>query len=302
MELLQWGTDPWGQETLVRVGWDVLYLFFWAGIAFIVFHLIYAAVWLPKLAAGAAGSGASPTAAETAAAAAVPEKIVRHTGVARIFHWVMAGSMLTLLVTGFFPVVGVQFAWLTVHWISGILLTVSILFHIIHSTFYLDFWSIWIGPRDIGESIKRMRRQLGHDVAVPKHGKYPLDHKLYHFAVMVAGLVVIGTGAVMMFRIEQPLFQRNSYLLTDETWGLVYVAHGMLSALFVMLTLTHIYFAVRPDKIWLTKAMITGKVDRDHFLGHHDPTRWVVQAPTKPKPPHPASGPPVKPTAKAAAG
>ena len=29
---------------------DLLYLFFWAGIAFIVFHVVYAAVWLPKLA------------------------------------------------------------------------------------------------------------------------------------------------------------------------------------------------------------------------------------------------------------
>lgn len=296
MELLQWGTDPWGQETLVRVGWDVLYLFFWAGIAFIVFHLIYAAVWVPKLAReGSGDSGPS-----TAAAASVPEKIVRHTGVARIFHWIMAGSMLTLLVTGFFPVMGLQFAWLTAHWVSGILLTVSILFHIVHSTFYLDFWSIWIGPRDIGESIKRIRRQLGQKVDVPKHGKYPLDHKLYHFAVMVAGLVVIGTGAVMMFRIEQPLFARNSYLLADETWGLVYVAHGMLSALFVMLTLTHIYFAVRPDKIWLTKAMITGTVDRDQYLGHHDPARWDVSAQSKPNKPGPSA--PAKPAAKAAAG
>ena len=49
MELFQWGTDPWGQEVLIRVSWDLLYLSFWAGVAFIVFHLIYAAVWVPKL-------------------------------------------------------------------------------------------------------------------------------------------------------------------------------------------------------------------------------------------------------------
>ena len=50
MELFERGTDPWGQEVLVRASWDVLYLFFWAGIAFILFHLVYAAVWAPKLA------------------------------------------------------------------------------------------------------------------------------------------------------------------------------------------------------------------------------------------------------------
>ena len=40
MELFQWGTDPWGQEVLIRVAWDLLYLAFWAGVACIVFHLI----------------------------------------------------------------------------------------------------------------------------------------------------------------------------------------------------------------------------------------------------------------------
>jgi len=42
------------------------------------------------------------------------------------------------------------------------------------------------------------------------------------------------------------------------------------------LTLTHIYFAVRPDKIWLTKSMIFGSVSRDEYLSNHDPERWDV--------------------------
>ena len=40
MELFQWGTDPWGQEILIRVSCDLLYLSFWAGVAFIIFHVI----------------------------------------------------------------------------------------------------------------------------------------------------------------------------------------------------------------------------------------------------------------------
>lgn len=276
MELFEWGTNPWGQEVLVRVSWDLLYLFFWAGIAFIVFHLIYAAVWLPKLAPeGPAGSGGAKAGGK-AAAVSVPEKITRHTGAARAFHWIMAVSMIALLITGFFPIVGIEFPWLTIHWVSGVLLTISILYHIIHASFFLDFWSIWIGPKDVREAVSRVKRQLGRDVVVPKHAKYPLDHKLYHLAVMLAGLVVIGTGIVMMFRIDTPLWTRNAYLLADETWGLIYVAHGLMAALFVMLTLTHIYFAVRPDKFWLTKSMLFGYVDRDHYLSHHDPSRWVV--------------------------
>ncbi len=270
MDFLQWGTNPWGQEILIRVGWDLLYLSFWAGVAFIVLHLAYAAVWVPRLAKAAGGGG-------DADAAGVPAKIERHTLSARLFHWVMAASMLVLLVTGFFPIIGIQFAWVTIHWIAGVVLTISIVYHIVHATFFLDFWSIWILPSDLAEAAKRVKRQFGQAVAdVPKHGKYPLDHKLYHTAVMLAGLAVIGTGIVMMFRIENALLARNAYLLEEETWGLMYVLHGLGAVLFVGLTLTHIYFAVRPDKLWMTKSMIFGSVNREQYLAHHDPKRWVV--------------------------
>ena len=270
MELFQWGTNPWGQETLIRVSWDLLYLFFWAGVAFVVFHIVYAAVWLPKL-ARANGGG------QEEAAANVPETIERHTLWARIFHWVMAAAMLVLLVTGFFPIIGLQFAWVTIHWVAGIVLTISILYHIVDATFYLDFWSIWILPADMDEAMERLKRQMGQEAGeIKKHGKYPLDHKLYHTAVMLAGLAVIGTGLVMMFRIENALIPRNAYLLSEPTWGLMYTLHGLGAVLFVMLTLTHIYFAIRPDKFWLTKSMLFGSVDREHYLDHHDPERWVV--------------------------
>ena len=270
MNFFQWGTDPWGREVLIRISWDVLSLCFLAGISFILFHLIYAAVWVPKLSRTHA-SGEAEVALDS-----VPEKITRHTAAARAFHWIMAASMLALLITGFFPIVGIEFPWLTIHWVSGVLLTISVIYHIVHATFFLDFWSIWIGPADIKEMIQRVKRQIGQDVEVKKHPKYPLDHRFYHFAVMVGGFVVIGTGLVMMARIDTLLWARNSYLLADETWGLVYVLHGLSAALFVMLTLTHIYFAVRPDKMWMTRSMLFGYVDREHYLGHHDPSRWVV--------------------------
>ena len=272
MQLFQWGTNPWGQEILIRVSWDLLYLSFWFGVAFCVFHVAYAAVWVPKLARAKGGQADGG-----AATAGVPAQIERHTLSSRLFHWIMAASMLVLLVTGFFPIVGIQFPWVTIHWMAGVVLTLSILYHIIHATFFLDFWSIWLLPADMQEAVVRVKRQLGQDAGpVPKHGKYPLDHKLYHTAVMLAGFAVIATGLVMMFRIENMLVSRNAYLLAEETWGLMYMLHGLGAVLFVMLTITHIYFAVRPDKLWLTKAMIFGSVDRDRYLSHHDPERWVV--------------------------
>jgi hypothetical protein len=47
----------------------------------------------------------------------------------------MAASMLALLVTAFLPKVGVQFPWVTYHWIAGLVLSASIIFHVIHATF-----------------------------------------------------------------------------------------------------------------------------------------------------------------------
>ena len=82
----------------------------------------------------------------------IPEKVARHQLAARLFHWIMAAAMFALLFTAFLPKVGYQFPWVTYHWIAGLVLTASIIFHIIHATFYMDFWSIWPDKIDIEDA------------------------------------------------------------------------------------------------------------------------------------------------------
>ena len=189
----------------------------------------------------------------------------------------MAFSMLVLLLTAFLPIVGVRFAWVQWHWMAGILLTASILFHIVHATFFLDFWSIWVGPKDIPEFKAEMLREIGReDAPGPRPGKYPLGNRLYHLAVVVAGLAVIATGVVMMWRVRTGIVDRNPYILTDTTWGITYVLHGLAGVGFVGLVIAHIYFALRPEKLWITKAMIFGTISRREYLEYHDPDRWVA--------------------------
>jgi cytochrome b subunit of formate dehydrogenase len=195
-----------------------------------------------------------------------------------MFHWVMAASMFVLLFTAFLPIVGVRFAWVEWHWIAGLVLTGSIVYHIIHATFFLDFWSIWIGPKDIPEFKAEMMRELGHDVPGPKSGKYPLGNRLYHLAILVVGLTAAISGIMMMSRVRQPLFTRNPYVFADATWGLTYVAHGVAGVALVGLVIAHVYFAVRPEKWWITKSMIFGWVSRRNYLEHHDPARWKVRS------------------------
>jgi cytochrome b subunit of formate dehydrogenase len=212
-----------------------------------------------------------------AAAAAVPARVTRHSLAARTFHWIMAASMLTLLGTASAPVLGLQFNWIEIHWIAGLLLTISIVYHIIHASFWLDFWSIWLNKEDAREAIARLKRAFGQRAPAPrKAAKYPWDNKMYHTAIVLSALASVPTGILMMNRVETPLFVRNPYLFNDATWGVMYVLHGLSGIGLVGLTIAHVYFAIRPEKRWITKGMIFGDISRQEFLHHHDPERWII--------------------------
>jgi formate dehydrogenase subunit gamma len=270
MDLLSWARSPWGESVLIHISWDLFWAALVGGLLFLVAHGGY------MLFSQHHKRDASEVDRMEAERKGLPANILRHSFVSRMFHWVMAFSMLTLLITAFLPIVGVKFAWVYWHWMAGILLTASIMFHIVHATFVLDFWSIWVGPKDIPEFKAEMQREIGIDAPGPKPGKYPLGNRLYHLAVMVAGLAVIGTGIVMMWRVRTGIVERNPYMLSDTTWGITYVLHGLMGVGFVGLVIAHIYFALRPEKLWITKSMIFGTITRRQYLEHHDPDRWVA--------------------------
>ena len=185
-------------------------------------------------------------------------------------------SVKVLLFTAFLPVAGVKFPWVQWHWIAGIVLIASLLFHVVHASFFLDFWSIWVGPKDIPEFKAEIMRELGHDAPGPKPGKYPLGNRLYHLALVVTGLGVAITGALMLKNIRTPFFIRDPYFLSDRARGITYVTHGLAGTGLVGLVIAHVYFAVRPEKWWITKSMILGWITRRQYLEHHEPSRWPV--------------------------
>ena len=129
-----------------------------------------------------------------------------------------------------------------------------------------------------------LRNIIGKDgEGAPKAGKYPIDHILFHHGAAVTGLVAIATGLLMMLRLETPFWTANPYMLSDSSWGVVYVLHGLSGVGLITLTITHIYFAIRPDKWWITKSMIYGWIPRSEYLGNHDPKRWVVEGADEPE-------------------
>ena len=272
MDFLTWGRNPWGQQILTHISWDLLWASLLAGVMFLVAHASYMVLSAHRKRSEA------ETAALEASHKNLPDHIERHSFMARVFHWVMAASMFVLLFTAFLPIAGFRFPWVTWHWIAGLVLTASIIYHIVHATFWLDFWSIWVGPKDIPEFKSELMLELGREVPGYRPGKYPLGNKLYHLAIVVVGFAAVITGLLMMPRIRTPLFTRDPYYLTDSTWGLTYVLHGLAGVGLVGLVIAHVYFAVRPDKWWITKGMIFGWIPRRLYLEHHDPQRWKVSS------------------------
>src|ERR1035441_9467282 len=134
MDIVELATNPWGQHVPIHIAWFLIWVAAIAGMFFLVVHAIY----VRYFASQEEFSGE----VEPELAARVPERGPRHSLAARLFHWIMAASMFTLLFTAFLPKVGIRFNWITYHWIAGTVLTISIVFHVIHASFWMDFWAI----------------------------------------------------------------------------------------------------------------------------------------------------------------
>jgi cytochrome b subunit of formate dehydrogenase len=274
MGVIQWATSPWGQNVPIHIAWSLIYVCTIGGLLFLIVH----AIWVRYFAKTEEYEGSDAP----AVIARVPDRVDRHSLAARMFHWIMAAAMLALLVTAFLPKVGVEFGWVTYHWVAGLVLTVSIIYHVIHASFWLDFWSIWPDKADVEDASRRVKRFMGKPAAPPRRfAKYPLENKLYHGVIVLTGVAAIITGVFMMFRVRTGIFPRNPYLFGDMTWGLMYVLHGLAGVGLIALVIVHIYFAIRPEKFVITKSMIFGSMPKEYYLKHHDPERWVASEPSQ---------------------
>lgn len=189
--------------------------------------------------------------------------ITRHAPIDRVFHWVTALAVLILMGSSFLPLVGLKFSWVPLHWISGVVLTVAVLFHLVRASFFQRLRCVMIGPRDFRDA------RAGRLAA-----KYTLAQKLMHAVLGSAVLVATVTGVIMLAKIDTPLWKRDPYLLSAQAWGVIYVLHGAAALVCLTLTMTHIYFSLLPEKRGYLRAMIGGQMTRDEAAQRHDPRRW----------------------------
>ena len=203
------------------------------------------------------------------------QQVLRHRLAERLFHWLMAACMLVLLFTGFLPVMGVNFAWVDPHWIAGVILTVLVLFHIVRALFFLTLSNIWIRWREFTASVSVTTTEaLGGSRLKRKIGKYSVGQKGFHHAVAAVVIVVIVTGLVMMIGIDGPFWERNPFIISESSRGLVFVLHGFAGLISITMIMVHIYFAIRPEKMYMTRSMLRGWISREEFEQNHDPELW----------------------------
>jgi len=247
MDIVRIREDVWGREVLLGVSWDLLWVVLALALTAIMVHLIVMAF----------------LAREDRPSAEGPH-LERHSRMDRGFHWIMAISVFALLFTGVLPIVGIDFNWLTIHWIAGIILTGAVVFHTIRSLFWQRPKEMWIGPADLKEPF---------DNSV-KPGKYSLAQKGMHHVMTVLVLLVIGTGLALFAVMDTPWWERSN-ALSESTLGWMFLLHGVTTLGLIGFTALHVYFAIRPEKRFYTRSMISGWISEDEHRTNHDPGRWT---------------------------
>ena len=246
--IVRYKYDVWGEEVILGVSWDLLWVVAVAVLILLAAHAIIMAVLANKKMDKPSSGG---------------RRVLRHETIDRLFHWIMAGSILLLILTGVAPIIGLRIAWLNLHWIAGLVLTFVVIFHIVRSLFWQDFKSMILGPRDFGEPFDSAK----------KPGKYSFEQKGMHWAVTVVVLAVVVTGLLMFLQIDTPFWDRTNSM-PESQLGLVFLLHGLSTLALVALTASHIYFALRPEKLFYTRSMISGWISEDEMTANHDTSRW----------------------------
>ena len=89
---------------------------------------------------------------------------------------------------------------------------------------------------------------------------------MYHLAIVACGLVWRSPAwSQMMSRVRTPFFTRNPYLFDDMTWGMVYLLHGFAGVTLIALVTIHVYFALRPEKLPVTKGAALAQLNREYL-------------------------------------
>src|SRR6516165_10964515 len=128
-------------------------------------------------------------------------RVIRHQLADRIYHWLMAAAVLTLMGTAFLPILGWKFEWLSLHWMTGVALAVLVLIHIVRALVWQDWRAMVPDSADIRDASRHIRHAIGGAGPLPgKPGKYKILQKLYHLAIALIVLSIVASGLLMLLK------------------------------------------------------------------------------------------------------
>ncbi|WP_163271002.1 cytochrome b/b6 domain-containing protein [Chelativorans alearense] len=181
---------------------------------------------------------------------------VRHRFADRLFHWGMAACVILLGATAFLPILGYRFDWVPLHWTAGVALALFVLFHLFRVFFIHGVWEMVPRGDDIRE-IGRATRGAGREAL--SEAKYDAFQKGFHLTAATTVLVLLATGLIMLAKIDTTFWRRDPSILTDYTWGIIYVIHAAAALVLLFLFILHVYFALLPEHRSFLSAMISGQ-------------------------------------------
>jgi formate dehydrogenase subunit gamma len=198
-----------------------------------------------------------------------PVTVDRYTAGARINHWITAGSLVLLALSGlalFHPSLffltdlfgGGQNTRMLHPWF-GVVLFFGFL------GLFLRFWKLNLWKREDGTWLARLRDVLtAHDEKLPEVGKYNAGQKVVFWAMSILIVVLISSGLVIW---DQYFAE---YTTIDQKRAAVLI-HALAAIVTICVWIVHVYAA-----IWVRGtigAMTRGQVTGGWAWRHH--RKWL---------------------------
>ena len=205
------------------------------------------------------------------------EKVVRHSAVELIEHWVLALSGFLLLFSGFgelpmykrYMVTEIPgFSWagdfyvnLKIHYLAAIVFVGVIAFHFVYHG--------WLGHRglvpkkgDMGNSLKTILSFVGIGEE-PKADKYLPEQRLAYFYLGIVGAILVVTGIIKVLK-NLPTVYFSPGIITAAT-----LIHTFATIFFLLGVIAHLAALILKVNRPMVKPIFTGKMDLAYVQRRH---------------------------------
>ncbi len=210
------------------------------------------------------------------------EKILRHTWLERITHWIVAISGLLLLFSGFgqmpmykryniIKIPGLSWAnnyelTLIMHLSAAFFFTAAVCFHILYHYRRKEFAAL---PKkgDFSESIHIIWAMI-RGKAEPPHGKFLAEQRLAYAAIGFTTMILIFTGIIKTYK------NLGSIVIPHEFLSIITLIHTFAGMLFMLLFIAHVGAFIIKANWPLFPSMFTGYVKKDYAQKRHQ--KWNI--------------------------